>query len=125
VVERTLGKGEVDSSILSGGTSLPPFDTQRNRGSWRICLDDPKEAPVTLKQRLIDALSRGIQWGERRVPWGLRSLLGLVLMAGGVLGFLPILGFWMLPLGVAFIALDIPPLRRRLLDWARRQSAPT
>jgi hypothetical protein len=82
---------------------------------------NPEKAPMTLKQRLIDALRRGIEWGERRVPWGLRSLLGLLLMAGGVLGFLPILGFWMLPLGAAFIALDVPPLRRRLLAWARRQ----
>ena len=29
-------------------------------------------------------------------------------MVGGVFGFLPILGFWMFPLGVAFVALDIP-----------------
>ncbi len=77
---------------------------------------------MTLKEKVIDALRRGIEWGNRRVPWGVRSLLGLVLMAGGVLGFLPILGFWMLPLGVAFICLDIPPLRRRLLEWARRRS---
>lgn len=38
-------------------------------------------------------------------------------MVGGVLGFLPILGFWMLPLGVAFVALDIPPMRKRIDAW--------
>ncbi len=38
-------------------------------------------------------------------------------MIGGVLGFLPILGFWMLPLGVAFIMLDIPPMRARIHRW--------
>jgi hypothetical protein len=75
---------------------------------------------VTLKEKLIDALRRGIVRGDK-IPFGLRSLLGLLLMAGGVVGFLPILGFWMLPLGAAFIALDIPPLRRRLLAWARRE----
>jgi hypothetical protein len=42
-------------------------------------------------------------------------------MAGGVLGFLPILGFRMLPIGLAFIALDIPLLRRRLLAWLRQR----
>lgn len=57
------------------------------------------------------------------MPAGLRSVAGLALMAGGVLGFLPVLGFWMLPLGMALIALDIPPLRRRLLGWLRRQDA--
>jgi hypothetical protein len=46
-----------------------------------------------------------------------RSLLGLVLMAGGLVGFLPILGFWMFPLGVALVIADFPPLRRRLERW--------
>ena len=47
---------------------------------------------------------------RRRVPPGLRLPLGLLLMVGGVLGMLPVLGFWMLPLGVAVAALDIKPL---------------
>jgi hypothetical protein len=38
-------------------------------------------------------------------------------MVGGVLGFLPILGFWMFPLGVAFVALDVPLTRRRIQRW--------
>jgi hypothetical protein len=41
-------------------------------------------------------------------------------MTGGVFGFLPILGFWMFPLGIAFIALDIPPARRKLDEWIIR-----
>lgn len=49
-----------------------------------------------------------------RVPPGLRFILGLLLIAGGILGFLPILGFWMIPLGVAVAALDIVPLWRKL-----------
>ena len=48
---------------------------------------------------------------NRRVPPGLRLLLGVVLMAGGVLGFLPVLGFWMLPLGLILLAIDLPLLR--------------
>ncbi len=75
---------------------------------------------TSLKQRLISGLRRALEWGEK-VPFGLRSLLGLILMVAGVFGFLPILGFWMLPLGVAFIALDVPPLRRRLLQWMEAQ----
>ena len=49
---------------------------------------------------------------RRRVPPGLRTVLGLLLMVGGVLGFLPILGFWMIPLGIAVIGLDVVPLWR-------------
>lgn len=64
-----------------------------------------------------DTLRRAVRRGEKDVPFGLRSLLGGLLIVGGVFGFLPILGFWMIPLGGAFIALDIPPLRRRLMAW--------
>jgi hypothetical protein len=48
------------------------------------------------------------------VPPGLRLLLGLLLIVGGVFGFLPILGFWMIPLGIAVAALDILPLWRHI-----------
>ncbi len=46
-----------------------------------------------------------------------RSLVGMLLMIGGVFGFLPVLGFWMFPLGVAFIALDIPLTAHRIDAW--------
>lgn len=54
----------------------------------------------------------------------LRVALGLALVAGGFLGFLPVLGFWMLPLGLLILSIDFPPVRRfrrnltvRLGDW--------
>ena len=60
-----------------------------------------------------------------------RLPLGLVLIVGGLLGFLPILGFWMLPLGLVILALDIPVLRRpvgnalvRLQRWIRSKRRP-
>jgi len=56
---------------------------------------------------------------RRTVPPGLRLVLGLLLICGGVLGFLPILGFWMLPLGVAVAALDLIPLYREGLARGR------
>ncbi len=62
-----------------------------------------------------------LQWGRDRVPAGLRTLIGALLMVGGVFGFLPFLGFWMFPLGLAFVALDFPPTRRRLDRWLKRQ----
>jgi hypothetical protein len=46
-----------------------------------------------------------------------RMGLGGALIVGGVLGFLPILGFWMIPLGLAVLAWDVPAIdrvRRRL-----------
>jgi len=41
-------------------------------------------------------------------------------MVGGLFGFLPVLGFWMLPLGVALIGLDIPPARKRIQIWMEK-----
>ena len=51
---------------------------------------------------------------RHRVPPGLRLVLGLILIGGGMLGFLPVLGFWMIPLGISVAALDIRPIWRRL-----------
>jgi len=50
----------------------------------------------------------------------LRTLLGLVLILGGLLWFLPVVGFWMLPLGLAVLSIDFPfvrRLRRRFEVW--------
>ncbi len=58
---------------------------------------------------------------HRTVPAGLRTVLGLMLVVGGIFGFLPVLGFWMVPLGLLVIGLDIGALRR---VWrARRRKA--
>ncbi|HEX6121160.1 MAG TPA: hypothetical protein VFZ03_17065 [Dongiaceae bacterium] len=62
-------------------------------------------------------------WSDRHLPPGGRAVLGVLAMIGGVVGFLPVLGFWMLPLGVVLIALDIPVFRRRVLDWLARQQS--
>jgi hypothetical protein len=66
------------------------------------------------KQRLIDGLRKGYRWSDTHIPTGLRLPLGLVLVVAGIFGFLPVLGFWMIPLGVVVAALDIPRLRRRI-----------
>ncbi|WP_347313142.1 hypothetical protein [Defluviimonas sp. SAOS-178_SWC] len=69
--------------------------------------------------KLNGRLKRWLVRVRRKVPPGLRSLLGLLLVAGGVLGFLPVLGFWMIPLGILVIALDVKPLFRRIREWRR------
>jgi hypothetical protein len=54
-----------------------------------------------------------------RAKW-LRILLGCAFIAGGLFGFLPFLGFWMLPLGALLIGRDIPPVRRNILHMLER-----
>jgi hypothetical protein len=49
---------------------------------------------------------------------------GGLLVCGGLFGFLPVLGFWMLPLGLILLADDFPLLRSmgsRILDWIERR----
>ena len=45
-------------------------------------------------------------------------IIGVLLIIGGTLGFLPILGFWMIPLGLMILSTDIPAVRR----WRRKMA---
>ena len=50
----------------------------------------------------------------------LRVLIGVLLVFGGILGFLPVLGFWMIPLGLLVLSHDshfVRRQRRRLAVW--------
>lgn len=49
---------------------------------------------------------------------GPRIAVGVALVVGGTLGFLPVLGFWMIPLGLLVLSQDLPVVRR----WRRRFS---
>jgi hypothetical protein len=54
----------------------------------------------------------------------LRKSVGVLLVLGGLFGFLPVLGFWMVPLGLALLAVDWPLARRanrRLIVWWGRR----
>jgi len=49
---------------------------------------------------------------------------GVALISGGVLSFLPVLGLWMLPVGVALLACDVRPIQpplARALRFANRK----
>lgn len=62
---------------------------------------------------------------EPSARW-IRMPAGIALITGGTLGFLPILGFWMLPLGLALIARDLPfiqPPLARGFAWINRKLA--
>lgn len=66
--------------------------------------------------RLLNALPhparRSYSWLIRPEAKWLRLPLSFALIAGGTLGFLPVLGFWMLPIGALLLGEDIPPVRR-------------
>lgn len=58
-------------------------------------------------------MGRSVRLPRSRWP---RITLGCLLILGGCLGFLPVLGFWMIPLGLLVLSQDLPPVRR----WRRR-----
>jgi hypothetical protein len=65
-----------------------------------------------LQERLPDGAARLIRRVRDPRVRPYRIPVGVALTVGGVAGFLPILGFWMVPLGLAVLAQDVPPMRR-------------
>ncbi|HEY0837499.1 MAG TPA: hypothetical protein VGE72_26535 [Azospirillum sp.] len=77
-----------------------------------------------IQDKLPDPIAKAL--GRIRAPsatW-VRFPVGLLLVLGGVFSFLPVLGVWMLPLGLVLLAYDIPLLKApigRTLVWAERR----
>jgi hypothetical protein len=80
--------------------------------------DGGKKRQSRRLHRQLEAISRAAP----RTGVALRSLLhgrlryvriplGLLFIVAGFVGFLPVLGFWMIPLGLLILAVDIPALR--------------
>jgi hypothetical protein len=65
------------------------------------------------KKKLFLLLAKGRTAVRKRVRPGYRWIVGLVLIGLSAFSFLPVLGLWMLPLGIAVAAMDIRPLWRR------------
>jgi hypothetical protein len=84
-------------------------------------------------------LDRHFAWFEEKLPAGparfvnwlrqpssrlARIPLAALLILGGIFSFLPVLGLWMLPLGLLLFAQDVPMLQPpliRLLAWVERK----
>jgi hypothetical protein len=84
-------------------------------------------------------LDRHFAWFQKKLPPGparfvawlrkpssilVRIPLAILLIAGGIFSFLPILGLWMLPLGLVLFAQDVPILQTpmaRALGWIERK----
>ena len=86
---------------------------------------DELDAHLALfEQRLPEKLRWIVRWLRKPGSVWVRVPLGLALVLGGLVGFLPILGFWMIPLGLIVLARDIPFVRPpliKLLDWVEHK----
>lgn len=75
---------------------LPDFEVEMDRLQGHI--------PPWAARRLHRLRQPDASWV--RVP------AGIALTGGGVLSFLPVLGIWMLPVGLALLAHDVPAMRK-------------
>jgi hypothetical protein len=78
------------------------------------------------ENKLPPRMAGFVSWLRTPSSFYVRIPVALLLVAGGFLSFLPVLGLWMLPLGLMLIAQDIPSLQKpiaRLLGWAERKWA--
>jgi hypothetical protein len=68
--------------------------------------------------------ARFVAWVRKPSSRYVRFPLAVVLIGGGVFSFLPVLGLWMLPLGLVLFAQDVPVLQKptaRMLGWVERK----
>jgi hypothetical protein len=82
---------------------------------------DEKVANPVGRRHRIRIGSRSFELPTSRL---FRMAAGTLLIAGGVLGFLPVLGFWMVPLGIFILSLDLHwarRMRRRFVVWLTRR----
>ncbi|MEO8756866.1 MAG: hypothetical protein ABI398_03800 [Devosia sp.] len=66
--------------------------------------------------RQVPATAGFLRWVRKPHMHLVRVPLALLLLLGGVFSFLPVLGIWMLPLGLLVLAIDVPPLRKPIGD---------
>src|SRR3979411_2007066 len=69
-------------------------------------------------------LARFVGWLRKPSSRLVRIPLAILLLAGGIFSFLPVLGLWMLPLGLLLFAQDVPILQKplaRMLGWVERK----
>lgn len=52
-----------------------------------------------------------------------RIPIGVLLILFGLVGFLPVLGFWMIPLGLIVLSVDLPIIRRWRRKWTVKLGA--
>ena len=80
-----------------------------------------KPRRVRPHQRRLSMFGRSVELPRNRL---LRLSLGVLLCLGGLFWFLPVVGIWMLPLGIAVLSVDIPFVHRhsrRIGVWFRRR----
>lgn len=135
VVAGNSGTFRVREAAATPAASFLPADAVRNEkvgkeGGYLIIatkaqLDCYLER---IQEQLPSWLRRFVLWLRQPSSRIVRIIVSALLILGGVFSFLPLLGVWMLPLGLIIISQDLPFLQAPLLrafqwietTWQRR-----
>jgi hypothetical protein len=60
----------------------------------------------------VRAKIKSIKEKVMHLPRPVRIVVGILFVMFGLVGFLPILGFWMVPVGLGILAIDIPIVKK-------------
>ena len=74
--------------------------------------------------KLPTRFARFVGWLRKPSSRLVRIPLAILLIVGGFFSFLPVLGLWMLPLGLLLFAQDLPFLQKplvQMLGWIERK----
>lgn len=85
-----------------------------------------------IQRRMPPFAARWLEWLRKPEARIVRIPLGILFVCGGLLSFLPVLGIWMLPLGLLLLALDLVFLQgpintailrgtRKWTTWSRKR----
>jgi hypothetical protein len=68
-----------------------------------------------IDRRVPISVSQFIRWLRMPSSFAIRLVIAILLILGGIFSFLPVLGLWMLPLGLLLVAQDVPLLQEPLV----------
>ena len=76
------------------------------------------------EERLPPRPAKFVAWLRKPSSKWVRIPLAILLILGGIFSILPVLGLWMLPVGLLLFAQDVPwlqPPLARMLGWIERK----
>ena len=88
-------------------------------GHETVTARDWDDRVARLTRKLPARLARALDWLREPSRRLVRIAAALLFILGGVFSILPVLGLWMLPVGLALLSEDIPGLKVPLERSAR------
>ncbi|GAC88704.1 hypothetical protein NBRC3257_1732 [Gluconobacter thailandicus NBRC 3257] len=87
-------------------------------------VNDYEAQMQALIHKLPGWMQRTLSWLRKPERKWVRIPAGVLFMLGGCMAFLPVLGAWMVPVGILLLSEDIPFFRRlmeKALNWIQRK----